>query len=284
MKNKHRDNKHDKFKTDPDEDLRIENEILHLKLKAELGGELISTGSCPPDLENTFLKNVLEFEHAFANSQQVRIYDFLGRPSFRKSTELDDHEIETALENVCELMKEKSIVLDFSGEYDARLKYTFITEELFEYQTDNIHIPGMITHYVYEEFHPNHILDIESRSTNFITGWINQKIDEDSWELARTFILPDKTLISRKEVVAKIKRVFDAYRSFDDAEYTIEDINFELDENNSGVGHCNGTLFYTAVLESGENIKIGGPFVLYLSMEQDWWDICYFVVPGFKWK
>jgi len=284
MKNDNIDFQTDDFNSDPEENLRIENEILHLKLKAELGGELISTETLSPDLENTFLKNVLEFERAFANSQQVKIIDFLGRPSFRKAHDLADHEMESALEYVCALMREKSIVIDFSGNYDLRLKYSFITEELFEYETDIIHIPGMITHYIYEEFHPSHELDIEARATDFLTGWFNQKLNDHCWELANNFILPNKTVLSKNEVLTKIQRVFDAYTAFLEAEYTIEEINFVLRENELGSGICKGRLSYKAILENGEKIEMDGSFTLYLSMEDQWWNIFYFDLPGFKWE
>ena len=284
MKNNNADTQTDNFSNDPEENLRIENELLQLKLKAELGGEFVSTKTLSPDLENTFLKNVLEFEHAFANTKQVKIFDFLGRPSFKKSSELADHEIEKALENVCALLEEKNIEADFSGDYDSRLKYAFITGELFEHETDDIQIPGMITHFMYEEFHPNHKMDIEARSIDFITGWLNQKIDEDNWELADTFLLAGEMTLPKKELITKIKRVFDAYTGFYNAEYTIGEINFELPENKIGMGYSKGTLSYDAILESGEKIHIEGPFILYMKMEYQWWNIFYFMIPGFNWE
>ncbi|MEO6001416.1 MAG: hypothetical protein ABIN89_31480 [Chitinophagaceae bacterium] len=275
------------FSGDPEENLRIENEILQMKLNAELGGAFVSTEKLSPDLENTFLKNVLEFEHAFANAKQVKIFDFLGRPAFKKSDELDDYEIENEWENICALMKEKSIEVDFSGSYDSRLKYAFITEELFELESDDINIPGLITHYIYEEFHPNHKMDIEARSIDFITGWFNQKIDEDNWELADTFLLGEKISLSKKEAITKITKVFDSYSGFSNATYTIEEVNFELPENREnkvGKGYSKGTLSYDAVLESGEKIQIEGPFILYMKMEYQWWNIFHFKIPGFSWE
>src|SRR5207237_406185 len=97
MKNVNPDLLPDKFSDDPAENLRIENEILQLTIQAELGGEMIniSDGNVPPELENEFLKNVIAFEHAFENARQVKVFDLLNRPSFKKSTELDDARIIT---------------------------------------------------------------------------------------------------------------------------------------------------------------------------------------------
>ena len=50
----------------PEEKIRIENEFLQLKLKVELGAETFISGNFPPEVENTFLKNVLAFENSFS--------------------------------------------------------------------------------------------------------------------------------------------------------------------------------------------------------------------------
>ncbi len=284
MKNKNTDAQADSFSDDPEQNLRIENEILHLRLKAELGGEIIGTQPLSPDLENIFLKNILDLEHAFSNTKQIKIFDFLGRPSFKRSWELDEAAIEAALEELCAVMAKKNIVLNFSDEYDLRLKYTFITEELFEHETDDIEISGMITHYIYEDFHPNHHSDIESRAIEFITGWLDHEIDEDSWELAHSFILPDGTVLSKKELLHKINVFFASYPEFWDSSYSLKKIDFKIKEDRQGgIGYAEGFITYKAVMENGEKIRMEGPFKICLSMEQTWWSIFYFVLPGFSW-
>ena len=54
----------ERFSEDRDEDLRIENELLRLKLTAQFGEafEFDKTDDLPPAIENQFLKNVLAFE------------------------------------------------------------------------------------------------------------------------------------------------------------------------------------------------------------------------------
>ena len=69
---------------DPQEALRLENELLTLKLIAELGAKSDSTADIPPEVENQFLKNILAFEQATAQgSKQIPIYQLLGRPAFK---------------------------------------------------------------------------------------------------------------------------------------------------------------------------------------------------------
>ena len=66
-------------------------------------------------------------------------------------------------------MKEKNVVLDVLSKYDDRTIYTFITEKFFEHKTESNAgaIPGMVTHFTYEEFHPNHTYDINDGQWSF---------------------------------------------------------------------------------------------------------------------
>jgi len=257
---------------DPEENLRMENELLRLKLKAELGGESHSISDIGPEIENEFLKNVLAFEHNFANSKPAKVYDLLGKPDFKRSDDLDDNSISKALEEITELMSEKNIEVYFGDGYDDRTKYHFITEELFEHETTFAPIPGMTTNFDYEEFHPNHKKDIEKRGEEFISGWFKRSFSERSWELADHFILPDRKILSKADVVAQLQRIFDAYTAFTNEKYIINDTGFELDEGN-GIGHAGGMVRYDAVLENGETMPIGGHFKLYMTLEQGWWSI-----------
>ncbi|CAN5201429.1 hypothetical protein BH09BAC6_BH09BAC6_00190 [soil metagenome] len=269
--------------TDPEENLRMENELLKLKLKAELGAESHSISNIDPEIENEFLKNILAFEHSYAKSKRVKIIELLGHPDFEKADELSDDEIPAALEKLAELLLNNNMVVDFGGDYDDRVKYRFITEELFEHEADDFKIPGMIAHFDYEEFHPNHQLDIERRATEFISQWFRQTLDKKSWELSDPFVLPDRKILSKSEVAAQFKNIFDAYTSFTDQEYIINDIGFQLHDE-GGLGHAEGTVRYTAVLENGETVVFAGPFKLYMEMQHGWWSIFHIIFPGFEYQ
>jgi hypothetical protein len=266
---------------DPEENLRMENELLRLKLQAELGGQSHSSGNLPPELENEFLKNILAFEHNYANSKRITIYDLLGKPEFKKTEDLNDEAIELALEEVTNLLAKKNIMVHFDEECNSRTRYHFITEELFEKETDDFKIPGMTTNFDYEEFHPNHKKDIQNRAIEFLSGWFKQSFDENSWELADYFVLPDRRVLSKKDIIAQLKNIFNTYKAFTNEDFFIKEIKFELNEN-GGLGHAEGGVKYDAVLENGETIVIQGGFKLYLSNENGWWSIFHIVFPGFK--
>ena len=194
---------------------------------------------------------------------------------------MSDVQVDFAFEQIVGLLSQKNIEIDFEGTYDNRTKYAFITEELFDHETDDFRIPGMVTHFSYEEFHPNYKQDIENRASEFLTGWFEQKLDEKHWCLADNFILPDRKMLSKNEVARRMKTVFDSYNAFTDCEYIIKDIGFEFRDEN-GIGHAEGLVKYNAILENTEQITIKGPFKLYLSLEYGWWSIFHIVFPGFE--
>jgi hypothetical protein len=266
---------------DPEENLRMENELLRLKLQAELGGESHSSGNLPPEIENEFLKNIFAFEQNYANDKRMIIYDLLRRPEFIKADDLADAAIGIELQKVTDLLAAKNIVVHFDDECDNRIRYRFITEELFEKETSSFTVPGMTTNFDYEEFHPNHKKDIQNRTIEFMTEWFKQSFGEYSWELANQFILPDRRIMSKNDIIAQMNNIFAAYREFKNEDYFIKEIKFELNEN-GGLGHAEGGVRYDAVLENGETILIQGPFKLYFSLEVEWWSIFHIIFPGFK--
>jgi hypothetical protein len=266
---------------DPEENLRMENELLRLKLKAELGAESHNILKVNPEIENEFLKNVLAFEHNYANSKPNKVYDLLGKPAFKKADELSDDLIDKALDEIVNLLAEKNMEVYFGDGYDSRTQYHFITEELFDHESNLPPMAGMTTHFDYEEFHPNHEKDIERRAQDFLAKWFKQSFNEHSWELADNFILPDRKILTKAQVLAQLKNIFEAYIEFTDEKYAFKDVGFQLD-GDTGLGHAEGIVIYKAVLENGETIDFKGPFKFYMSLEFGSWSIFHIIFPGFE--
>lgn len=275
-------NEEEKFSEDPEEQLKIENDILKLKLQAELGGAFSGDEGLSPDIENAFLKNVLEFEHQFANSSSKTVMEILDNPSVQKEGDLNDKEIEQALITLEELMEQKGIVVDYSEDYGNRVKYKFITEELFQHEAAFVNVPGMTMHYIYEEFHPNHKLDIKGNAETFFRNWTERSFDENSFELAKELIVDNGTTLTRNELLQKMQWMFNSYVRFENAHFSINDVSFELHEEGMGLGFAEGTVSYDAVLENGEVQHYAGSYKLYMQYD-NWWSIFFFHWPGFKW-
>jgi len=273
-----------KFSDDPEENLRIENEILKLKLQAETGAFFGGSDNLPAEMEQGFLQNVQQFENAWKDAKQDKVYNLIGKPLFKKEHELSDSEIKIELKRLFDLLEKNNIILAMAEDYGDRVIYKFITEELFEYETDDVQLPGFTKNFNYEEFHPNHKMDIHERAMEFLGDWFEKKFSEHSWELSDPFILSDGIIISKTEVLEKINNVFTFYSSFLNAKYVLAEISFQWDdEKASGLGNAEGDVKYDALLENGELVHFEGPFKLYMSNDGGWWSIFYFVFPGFTW-
>ena len=273
----------EKFSDDPQENLRMENELLKLKLQAQFGAKLGNGGDLPPEIENEFLKNVYAFEQNLGDYKPIKVVDLLEKPDFPKAVNLDDDSLEREYGRLMELMEKKSIAVDFIRPRNERFMYQFITEELFDHETDNS-MPGMTMHFIYEEFHADHELDIQNRTDDFLRDWFRKEFNEFSSELGYQFILANGQTLTREETLTKIQILFDCYTSFANCQVAMQEIKFQWnDETQTGMGHSEGGVKYDAVLENGETVHFEGPFKLYLSNEDGWWSIFYFVFPGFEW-
>jgi hypothetical protein len=274
----------EKFSDDYSENLRIENEILKLKMQAESGAYFGGENELPPEIEKEFLLQVQAFEEAWKDVKNVSMYDLLGQPPFKEEKELSDEEIPPELDRLNRLIAENQNELSFLGEYEPRVRYKFITEEFFRLEVEDFNLPGMTRGFIYEDFYPNHQLSIKERTMEFLEEWFEMNFSPFSWQLDEKFILPDGKILSKEEVLNKIQLVTDSYSRFTDCSHSEFNISYQWDDKeNRGLGHAEGYVKYHAVLENGESVPIEGPFKLYFSSEYDWWQIYYFIFPGFVW-
>jgi len=276
----------EKFSDDPKENLRLENEILRIRIKTELGGDYESDENLPPELENEFLKNILAFEHRYSKIKMVKIADLLGNPVMIKAARLDDKAIIAAYQDLEELLAQKNIVVEFTRPRDERFKYRFITEELFEHETDDMEVQGMTKYFNYEEFHPDHEAEIKEYTIKFLADWFVRKTEAAKWYMDDQFLQPDGKVFTKEEMIASFKKVFAAYVAFEECGYAMDDVHYDLNTTgkagNEGMGFAEGMVKYTAVLENGEKIPVEGPFKFYFSRNNNRWRIFFFYLTGFN--
>jgi hypothetical protein len=149
---------------DEQEKLKAENDFLKMKMMLERGAEFEKTeegNELPADIENQFLKNIMEFEKQFDQHKITTIYDKIGQPKqFKPVNEIAENEIEAAWDALHNYMQEHGVELSAtSPKVTARELYRFTTEELFDHQTDDIDMPGMISGFIYDEFYPDYEYD-----------------------------------------------------------------------------------------------------------------------------
>jgi hypothetical protein len=276
----------EKFSDDPLENMKIENEFLKLKLKAQYGDAFYmqSDEALPPEIENQFLKNMMAFEENHQNAEYTTVYEVIGKPHYKPVGELNTAEITKALKELTDAMEQHGINLDIcDGPYPDDVIYKFITEELFGHEIEKESAFGNGWNFIYEEFHPNDKAEIEKNTHSFLQHWFTRDFNEYSSELAYHFITAEGNQLDRITMLDKIKIFFDAFEGFKDDGYNIDEIKFELHGADSGIGHAEGMLKYDAVMENGEIIHYEGPYKLYMQREDKWWTIFYFVMPGFQW-
>ncbi|MDN3658831.1 hypothetical protein QWZ08_24520 [Ferruginibacter paludis] len=277
----------EKFSDDPAENMRMENEFLKLKLKAQYGDafHVESNTDLPPDIENQFLKRMIAFEANHGDAEVATVYECIGRPAYKSAEELNDFEIPGELQRINAILNEHNIVLNIcDGPYPDRLIYTFITEELFAEEANNTVDKEIRHHFTYEEFHPNHKAEITKRTHEFLNHWFTCSFDEYASEISRQIVIPDGRQMDKEEVLEKLRLFFDAFQGFKNDGYNIDEVSFEINpETFIGLGFAEGMLKYDALLEKGEQVHYQGPYKLYMQMENNYWDIFCFIMPGFNW-
>lgn len=267
-------------------DLPTENELLKLKLRAEFGAEC-STGSgkIPDEVINEFLRSVYQFEHNFRNNTAtIRIIDKLESPEIRKADLLSDVEVSRELKRFFKIFEKHGLSLEIHGRYPERDIYRFITEEFLYFEIQNLDLPEFTHHFCYEDFHPNHELDIRHQMIEFLSQWFSKEIDQYNRELADVLVHPDSREFPKHIIVGKIMDIFNSYCSFDNCAYLENDLQYIFnDKTNMGTAFIRGQVRFDARLENGEQIHVEGPFEFYLSNSSGWWQIFYFIFPGFRW-
>jgi len=275
------------FSDDLQENLRIENEFLKIKLKAQYGDSyhMEMNNDLPPDIENQFLKRMMAFEDEYANAAYTTIYERIGSPAFRIPGELSEPATRAAVRELLALLEKNDIFLEIAdGPYPSETIYRFIVEELFGMKVETTPIAGIDCKFLYESFHPNHKADIIKRTHTFFKNWVQRQFTELNTELSWHCITFEGDQLTREDVVEKMTIFFDSFYEFTNDGYNIDNTSFELLEKGMRcMGFAEGMMKYDAVMENGEVIHYEGPYKLYMQMEDDWWSIFYFIVPGFKW-
>jgi hypothetical protein len=281
------DEDEDDYLSEEDKDkLSIENEIMKIKLQMQFGDDFImrSNGTLPPEIENQFLKQIMAFEANHGNGEEITVFERIGKPDFKKAEELKPEEISAELDRLNDLMESNGIMLNVcDGPYDDIVIYKFITEELFLENVEKEFVENTICNFIYEEFHLNDKAEITKNTHEFMKQWFAREFTEQSYELADPMVTADGKILPIKELFKKMSLFFDAFEDFKNDEYTIEDISFDLLEDGNGMGFSEGMVKYDAMLDNGEAVHFEGGYKLYMQRGDDWWDIFYFVMPGFMW-
>jgi hypothetical protein len=266
--------------------LSIENEIMKIKLQMQFGDDFMmkTNGSLPPEIENQFLKQIMAYEDNHKNMEEVTVFERIGKPDFKKVEELTPTEISQELLRLTELMESKGVMLNIcDGPYEDVVIYKFITEELFLENVEKEFMENSMCNFIYEEFHINDKAEITKNTVQFMEHWFAREFDEHSYELANPMITAEGKVMPLPDLFKKMSLFFEAFEDFKNHKFMIGEVSFELQGEDNGMGHAEGLVKYDAVLDNGEVIHFEGGYKLYMQRQDNWWDIFYFVMPGFNW-
>src|SRR3989304_7727437 len=98
-----------KKKPESEEDLKFENEFRKVKLQMEKGAAFHSSDTIPPEVENMFLNQIEEFDNAFNNSRQISVFEKLGKPEFKKASEISEKDMKKELDALHDKLAEIGI-------------------------------------------------------------------------------------------------------------------------------------------------------------------------------
>src|SRR5690348_13178639 len=98
------------------EQLRSENEFLKMKLMLERGASF-NTGDTkneiPPEIENKFLNNIIDFESQFDKRKKITVFEKIGRPShFRPLKEISAEQYEKSWQELSSYLESHNISVD----------------------------------------------------------------------------------------------------------------------------------------------------------------------------
>lgn len=264
---------------DPIEDLKASNEIM--KLKLELDHKMVMRDTCElnPEAENLWLNYVYNFEKLHKECGRTKVYDLLGRPAFAKYDSLTKSQIRRELSGLQALMAEKSMALDCLSDYEDVVIYRFITEELFEFEMDAFIMEGMVRHFIYEEFHPNHDHDLRRYATRFIESILSRRWNEEYDQL----MLTDQISFQGSDYApAKISSIVlalqEAHTLMVVEKIEIERVTVDI-ANDRGIVEAH--LAYIVHPRQGQKRLFEGKCTIHFVYEIDDWSISAFELPGF---
>jgi hypothetical protein len=252
------------------EDLHMENQLMKLQIEDFLGGQIMGGDNVelPAEIENLFLKNIIEFEKQSKNTQKIKIVELLGKHTFKPASELNPKQLKSALAKAIALLGKNQIHLDFLSEYSDEIKYKFIAEELIHEEAQMMNMPGMIMHFIYEEFHPNIDFDISYRIKHFLFTLFENVDTPDAYQVSckEEFRLNNE-YINLTELKQKADQLHLIHNVETIDDYKLKQILFNKENKKAKViGHLD-------VKAEGSKVKTKIPITFYAEHNTDWWEL-----------
>lgn len=278
-----------KMKTESNEyyNKKIDNELKKKELAEKHGSHFSENNNISPELESEWLNSIETFEIQYENAKRTTVFKYLGEPAFREIDELRPEEIPVELERLNNLLHRGNISLSTLCNVDDKELYRFISEELFPYELDDMKIPGMMSCFTYEEFHPNSEYDIR-HAFDYFFGFTMAKMKNIGGEGYDMLYVDTENYMDSKGVSITQYKVVDTINnflaSFDYFEIVSKKINnIEINDNETD-STVNFYIDYKGLFNNSKetfNFNGNASFKLKPS-EYGGWNIYHIDLPGLR--
>lgn len=268
-----------KVKKSPEE-LKFENDFRKAKLQLEKGAIIKGNSNIPPEIESMFLDHIEKFDKAYKTAGLISVFEKIGCPVIKSFEVISDKSIKKELNSLLRKMMKKGIIVESICEISDREMYRFITKELFKHEINNIPIKGMMTHFTYEEFHPNHAYDIKRTVEDFIKTLLQNKEIPEHYFLGKELKTGTRKKLTEKEAIDKFNFIRSFYSEFELTKFAFT--GWEINKKNTGAKIFFDIAYQATFEGSREKQSFNDRGFAHLKKEWDFWTISKINIPGIK--
>jgi len=138
-----------------DQQLKLENELLKIRLLAETGAVVHIDSDASPEMEHAFLQMVLSIESQNP-LKKTTVHNFIGEPLLPVLEHLEtEQDCAIEVEKLLQVLDLNSIDVVFPEYLSWKEMLRFLVQDLMPEQIDEIRIPQLRALFFYETFHPD---------------------------------------------------------------------------------------------------------------------------------
>ncbi|KAF0138528.1 MAG: hypothetical protein FD122_3774, partial [Stygiobacter sp.] len=212
---------------------RALNESKKREIEEKFGANFGETSKeLSPEMESEWLDNIKEFESLHEDAKMVTVHKFVGSPVFKPLNEIPTHQVHDELEKALEYLSEHNVDVDFLAEVSDAEAYRFVTEELMRQETDDIHMDGWTTNYIYEEFYPNLELDAKQFAEQFLWHLFDRELEYAVNNFAKEEVYDSNgNRIDTNTLKSHIEQFYAQYVAFPMSKHTVVDCEVVSDDS-----------------------------------------------------
>jgi hypothetical protein len=279
-----------------DYDCYLENELKRQTLQAHFQIQLAPKEPEPePETDADFDAEFDRMESVFACEERLPVRQILGNPRLASLANLAGETLSLELDLLYDLLAWHNIALDVICEEPDEEIYRFIVEEFMDELHPILSMPGLFSHYTYEDYHPNPELDIQYALNDLLMGWfLWGDVGADDGDDLSIPILEPRERTPEEEFQYKFvflheeryprERMMERYMLFRQKFERIADFSFEVRSCDVEPGRAEATAYvqWTGIpAAGGEPVQVQGlaQFILTPS-PYDGWEVVHFRIPG----